>query len=274
MKMMIVRVLLLLVAGYGLICVMLWLFQARFIYFPGRPHDAIPRDVGLAFEEVWLTTEGGRKLHAWWVPGEKSRGAVVFCHGNAGTIGHRLTTLAILHRLGLDTLIFDYQGYGRSEGSPGEQALYADADAAWRYLTETRGIPPERVLAWGRSLGGAVAVELASRRRVAGLVVESSFTSVPDMAKGTFPIPLPIEFLCTHRFDSAARVPKITCPKLFLHSPDDEIVPYRLGRRLYEAAAEPKTFIEISGDHNEGYAESGEGYVGAIRTFVGEALGR
>jgi len=274
MKMLAVRILLLLVAGYAAICLLLYLFQAKLIFFPGGPGGSTPRDVGLAFEEVWLEPEGGGRVHAWFVPAPDARGAVIFCHGNAGSIGNRLDTLRILHGLRLATLIFDYRGYGRSSGSPSETATYGDAEAAWKHLTGSRGIPVERVLVWGRSLGGGVAVELASRHRPAGLVVESSFTSVPALAAGTFPLPLPTRLLCRHVFDSDRKVTRLDMPKLFIHSPDDDVVPFRFGRSLFEAAAEPKRFVTIRGDHNHGFLDSGSDYLRPVSAFVEEVLGR
>ncbi|MBN2491457.1 MAG: alpha/beta hydrolase [Planctomycetes bacterium] len=271
--MIILRIVLLLAVGYAGICVLLYLSQAKLIYFPGPPGVSSPRDIGLAFEEVWLHPAGGGRVHGWFVSAPDARGAVLFCHGNAGTIDDRLDTLRILHKLRLAVLIFDYRGYGRSDGSPSEANTYADAEAAWRHLTERRGIAPDRILLWGRSLGGAVAVELATRHAAAGLVVESSFTSIPDMAAGTFPIPLPFRLLCRHVYDSAAKVARLSCPTLFLHSPEDDIIPWRHGERLFAAAAEPKRLVRIRGDHNHGFLQSGEAYLGPVRAFVSEVLG-
>jgi len=274
MKMLAVRILLILVLSYAAICLLLYLFQSKLIFFPGGPSLSTPRDAGLAFEEVWLEPEGGGRVHAWFVPAPGARGAVIFCHGNAGTIGNRLDTLRIVHGLRLATLIFDYQGYGRSSGSPSEKATYADAEAAWKHLTGSRGIAAERVLIWGRSLGGGVAVELASRHPAAGLIVESSFTSVPALAAGTFPLPLPTRLLCRHVYDSAEKVSHLAMPKLFIHSPDDEVVPVRFGEGLFGAAAEPKRFARIRGDHNNGFLDSGADYVSPVAAFVEEVLGR
>jgi len=267
------RILLVLALAYVGICVLLYLFQSRLIFFPGPPGARSPRDAGLAFEEVWLSPDGGGRVHAWFVPAPDARGAVVFCHGNAGTIENRLETLAILHRLRLTALIFDYRGYGRSEGRPSEANTYADAQAAWRHLTDHRGIAPDRILLWGRSLGGAVAVELAARHAPAGLVVESSFTSVPDLAAHAVPIWLPTRLLCRHVYDSAAKVAKLTCPKLFIHSPEDDVIPFEYGERLFAAAAPPKRFVRIRGDHNQGYRESGRAYLDPVKAFLTEVLG-
>ena len=268
------RILIILVLAYVGLCVVLWIFQASFIYFPGAPDTATPGDVDLTFEEVWLEPAGGARVHAWFIPAANARGAVVFCHGNAGTIADRLATLKILHGLRLSALIFDYQGYGRSEGSPSESGTYADAEAAWRHLTEQRGYPTDRVLIWGRSLGGAVAVELAGRHQPAGLIVESSFTSVPDMARETFPIWIPARWICRHVYDAAARVPALTCPKIFLHSPDDEVIPFHHGERLHALAGDPKRFVRLAGDHNHGFLDHSPLYLAAVGKFVDEVLGR
>ena len=236
---------------YLVICVVIFSLQARLIYFPSKDYWAVPSDAGLAFEEVTLSTEDGLSLAAWYVPHRDARGTVLFCHGNAGNMADRIGSLKSFHDLGYNVLIFDYRGYGRSEGRPSENGTYRDAEAAWRYLVETRNEPSGHVVLFGRSLGGAVAIDLATRHTPGALVVESTFTSLVDIGKVHYPL-LPVRLLCTYRYASIRKVPGVACPKLFIHGTDDELVPCRNARLLFEAAAEPKHFIETPGGHNDG----------------------
>jgi len=267
----IVRILGLLAALYLCVCVLAYVFQEKLIYHPASQVRSTPAALNLEYQDLHLVSSQGRKIHAWYVPCKNARGAVVFCHGNAGNLGHRLATVRFLHRFRLSALLFDYQGFGRSEGTPNEANTYQDAEAAWRHLTTTVGIPADRVLVWGRSLGAAVAVELASHHAPAGLVLESAFSSLADVAGRHF-FWLPARWLCRNAYDSASKVPGLTCPKLFFHSPQDEIIPFHLGRRLFDAAAEPKRFVQIRGDHNSGFLVSEKDYALAVEGFLAEVL--
>ena len=257
------------VMTYLVVCVVIASLQARLIYFPSEDYWATPSEAGLAFEDVTLTTEDGLSLAAWYVPRPEARGTVLFCHGNAGNIADRIGSLKSFHDLGYSVLIFDYRGYGRSEGKPSEEGTYRDAEAAWQYLVETRGEPPARVVLFGRSLGGAVAIDLATRHAPGALVVESTFTSLVDIGKVHYPF-LPVRLLCTYRYASIRKVPDVRCPKLFIHGSDDELVPCKNARRLFEAAAEPKHFIETPGGHND----SGFEYSLEYTRKLGDWLGR
>ena len=193
---------------------------------------------------------------------------ILFCHGNAGNISHRLDKVARLHHAGADVLLFDYRGYGQSDNvAPSEKGTYADGEAAYLYLTKTRGIAPERLFLHGESLGGAVAVETALHHPVAGLILESAFTSTIAMAQRVFPW-LPARQIIRYRYDSLAKLPRLTMPKLFLHSRQDDVVPFFMGEQNFQAAAPPKKFIELVGDHNEGYIDSGATYIEAIKKFI------
>lgn len=241
----------LIVVGTYLVCLIMigWL-QAHLIYFPSRGYEITPQEVGLPFEEVTIPTADGLNLAAWFVPHERAQATVIFFHGNAGNIGDRVLSIEWLHRMGLNVLIFDYRGFGESDGSPNEQGLYKDAQAVWRYLTESRGVPGDQIILFGRSLGGAVAIELATRVSPAALIVESSFTRLVDVGRIHFPW-LPVNWLLTHRYESVDKVSQITCPKLFIHGADDELIPIDQGRALFAAAAEPKEFMETPGGHND-----------------------
>ncbi len=258
-------------ATYVAVSILVGFLQRRLIYFPTREYESLPTDVGLAYEEVALTTEDGATLAAWYVSHERSRGSVLFFHGNAGNISHRLHTLKLLNSLGYSVLIPDYRGYGRSTGKPSETGLYRDSEAAWRYLVETRAEPANRIALLGRSLGGAVAVELASRHTPAALVVESTFTSLTAVGKHHYPL-LPVGLLLRERYDSISRIGKVKCPKLFLHGRDDDLIPIALGRSLFDTASQPKRFIETPGGHNEaGFAYSSE-YTRELGAFLDDAI--
>ena len=248
--------------GLGL---MLFIFQPRMIFFPRSGHDYRPEDVGLEYQSVTLTTSDGMQLDAWYIHVSNAEYTVLFCHGNAGNISHRLDTLMVFRDLGLSCLIFDYRGYGRSDGSPSEQGFYLDAHAAWNWLTQTQQIPPDKIILFGRSLGGSVAARLAADLAQqqspppAGLVLESCFTSVADMGKHYYPC-LPVKWFVRFRFDTLNALRDIHTPVLVIHSPDDEIVPYKFGQQLYENARQPKIWASLSGSHNEGFAQDFQTY--------------
>lgn len=256
---------------FGAVFLWVWMFQERMVFFPEKQLVGTPADAGLAFEQMSIPTPDGESLHAWYVPAAGNRATVLFFHGNAGNISHRLDTLAVLHGLDLNVLIFDYRGYGRSTGRPTEVGIKADAWAVWTYLTTERGESPSRIVVMGRSLGSAVAVQLASVQDPAALVVESGFTSVSALGKVAYPF-LP-RFLARIRFDSLARIPEVRCPVLVAHSPDDEIVPFAMGQALFEAAPEPKRFLTLRGEHNNGFMATGADYVEQLDAFLREEAG-
>jgi hypothetical protein len=267
----------LVVVGYTGLLAFLFLFQERLIYFPTRAWIATPGDIGLPYEEVWLETADGVKLSGWLIPLRQgqakavnsARGVVLFLHGNGGNISHRLGSLELFHRLGLSILIIDYRGYGQSEGSPGEQGTYLDAEAAWRYLVEEQQIPANQIIVFGESLGGGVAAWLAQTHAPRGLILVSAFTSVPDMGAQVYPF-LPVRLLARVHYNTLARLPEIHCPVLIVHSRDDEVVPYSHGQQLFAAANAPKEFLEIRGGHNEGLMISAAQYEAGLADFIGK----
>jgi fermentation-respiration switch protein FrsA (DUF1100 family) len=259
---------------YGAVCAYVFFMQAKLIYYPNMPSrvlTASPRDVGLDFESVTITTSDRIKLHGWFVPAQQERGVLLFFHGNAGNISHRLDLLKIFHNLGLSSLIIDYRGYGQSQGKITEQGTYLDAEAAWQYLTRGRNVPAEKIVIFGMSLGGAIAANLAARQQPAALILGSSFTSVPDMGAHLYPI-LPVRLLSRFRYDTRESLKSVTCPVLVIHSPDDEIIPFINGSKLFEAAKEPKSFLEIHGGHNDGFLTSGKLYVDGLDKFINTFL--
>lgn len=262
--------LLVVVGSYGALLLFLYFYQSRLLYLPNLPSRdiaATPDMVGLSYERVHILTEDGVSLDGWFIPVRQARGVLLFFHGNAGNISHRLDSLKIFNHLGLATLIFDYRGYGRSTGTPSEQGTYRDATAAWRYLTEERGVAPERIVLFGRSLGAAIAVHLATEQTPKALIIESGFTSVPDLAAEVYPI-FPARKLARFRYSTETFLTSVSCPTLIIHSRDDEIVPFAHGRRLYAVASEPKQFLEIRGGHNDGFVVSGDDYANGLDAFL------
>ena len=260
-----------LAAVYGGLALVLYFFQARLVFYPeiGREMIATPGQAGLPYQDIRLTTGDGLNLHGWYIPAPQPRGTVLFLHGNAGNISHRLDSLQMFHRLGYSTLIFDYRGYGNNGGTPTEQGTYRDAEAAWRYLAEQRHIPSCRIVLFGESLGGAVASWLAVRQKPAALVIASGFTSVPDLARHFYPF-LPVRWLARIRYDIRENLRAVAVPVLIAHSPEDEIVPFEHGRALFAAANPPKRFLELAGGHNDGFIFMRESWVKALGDFLDE----
>jgi len=247
----------------------LFIFQSHYIYYPERILSADPGSIGLYFESVSFKTTDRVKLSGWFIPSESARGVILFCHGNAGNISHRLDSIQIFHQLGLDVFIFDYRGYGQSEGNLTEQGTYKDAEAAWRYLIEERQVSPNKIIVFGRSLGGAVASWLAQSHTPGALILESTFTSLPDIAATLYRY-LPVRLLLRFEYNTAEYLSGVNCPVLIVHSRDDEIMPFSHGCRLFEMASEPKKFLEISGTHNEGFITSGKRYEEGLNAFISE----
>jgi hypothetical protein len=261
-----------LAAAYLSACALLVPFQSKLIWFPGKPGAATPRDAGLDFEDVTLATQDGERLHAWFLPARgEPRGALLVSHGNAGTIEDRLHIARFFVETRVSVLLYDYRGYGRSTGSPSEEGTYADARAAWKELVEQRGFAPARILLYGESLGGGVAVELATEVKSAGLILHDTFSSMADAASFHYPW-LPVRLLLRTHYDNLAKIGKVRGPLLLIHSPDDEIIPFEQGQKLFAAAAEPKELLVTAGEHN------GPGYLGneewraRVRAFVERAL--
>ena len=224
--------------------------QESLIFFPDRHVRFTPADLGMAFGDVRLETSDGVTLAAWWVPAPQGRGALIFSHGNAGNMGDRVGKLRLFHDLGLSVLAFDYRGYGASQGKPSEDGTAHDMDAAVAHVRDSRGVPLDRTVFYGESLGGAVVIEAATRFPPAALVAESTFTSARAMARRHYPFVPPA--LVRVGYDSLSRVRRLACPTLFLHGPADTIVPFEMGEALFRAAPEPKRFAALVGDHNSG----------------------
>ena len=246
---------------------LMYVQQPGMIFFPASEINETPLDWGFEYEDVLLDTKDNIQLHGWFIPRQGAKRTLLFFHGNAGNISHRGESVRIFHRLGLNVFIFDYRGYGKSQGKPAEQGLYKDADTAWHYLTQTKSIEPENIVIFGRSLGGAIATKLASKVPAGKLILESTFSSASDMAKSAFPLMYHFIYI-RFDFNSEARIKNISYPVLVIHSPDDEIIPYQLGEKIFLAANEPKTLFKLSGDHNAGFYLSQPGYEQALNIYL------
>ena len=261
------------VGSYIGLVTILMVFQSHFIYFPEREITVTPAEIGLSYEAVCFEAADGVKLSGWFVPAERSRGVILFCHGNAGNISHRLESVQAFHRLGLSTFIFDYRGYGQSEGKPTEQGTYLDAEAAWRYLVQKQQVDPTEIIIFGRSLGGAIAAWLARDHTPKALIIESTFTSVRDIGAEQYPY-LPVRLLSRFDYNAMDYLRQVNCPVLIVHSRDDEMVSFSHGRRLFEAVNEPKEFLEITGTHNEGFMTSAKRYEDGVDSFISAHVGK
>lgn len=245
----------------------LYYYQPDMIFFPMRELSATPADWGLEYEDVDLNAADKTSLYGWYIPHTDSNLTLLFFHGNAGNISHRGESVEIFHRLGLNVFIFDYRGYGQSGGKPGESGFHDDARAAWGYLTKTKAIKRENIVLFGRSLGGAVAAKLAIEVHPGALILESTFSSAKDMANAVFPISsrlVPLRF----DFNTASYIKQVAAPILIVHSIDDEIIPFRLGEKVFSAANHPKSLIKIKGNHNYGFLQSQPDYEQAIGEFL------
>ena len=250
-----------------LFCGGVWFFQETLL-FNGRTAELVqtPADLGWTFEEFRLEGPGG-VTHGWWMPLEDARGAVIFSHGSGKNISHYLDDAQLFRDMGFSVLLYDYGGYGLSTGKPSEKRCYADIRAVWRHLTETLGVPPERVVLAGASMGGGVTSDLAAEVQPAAVVLECTFTSVPEAVRDTLP-GLPYPLLTRIRFRNIDKVPRFRAPLMVLHSTDDDTIPFAHGERLFAAAKEPKTFARITGSHGGGKFSSGEAYTGPLREFL------
>lgn len=254
----------------------LYLMQDKMVFFPTSELVVTPDEIGLQYEDVFIEVDAGEKIHAWWLKTTATdqaepRPVVLFCHGNGGNISHRLETIEYVLRLGADIFIFDFRGYGQSDGKPNEKNIYADARASYEWLTNEGKYAPEQVVVFGRSLGGVVAVDLAYQVQCRGLVVESSLTSAAAMAAKMFPF-FPVGVLLRYKLNSLEKITGISCPVLVTHSPDDDIIPFEMGEQLYAAANKPKRFVKLRGTHNElAYFKDGEYRTALVELIFGRA---
>ena len=267
--------LLLSLAGiYVLLSVVLYLLQNRMVFLanmPGRALTATPGDAGFAYQDVSITTSDSVRLHGWFVAANQAKATVLFLHGNAGNISHRLDSIAIFRELGLDVFIIDYRGYGQSEGKPSEQGTYLDARAAWEYLVNDREIAPKKIVIFGRSLGGAVASWLAAQTTPGAVILESTFTSAPDMAHRLYPF-LPVRLMTRLKYSVKENVKRLSSPLLVVHSRQDEVIPFDMGESIFAAAPEPKQMLVITGDHSGGFLLNRNEYMTVLDKLLDQYL--
>jgi uncharacterized protein len=260
---------------------LIYVKQAEMLFYPdisGRQLVTTPKNRGMDYENVEFITSDNIKLHGWFIFANKlaenqKTATVLFFHGNAGNISHRLDSINQFHQLGLNVFIIDYRGYGQSRGKTTEAGTYRDAEAAWLYLTKDRAINENEIIIFGRSLGASIAAWLAERVTPAGLIIESSFSSVPSMGQRFYPF-LPVRLLSRFQYDTKKYIKAISCPLLVAHSREDEIIPYEEGMDVFKAAPEPKEFLEMRGGHNDSFFVSGPDYVNGIESFINKSLRR
>ena len=270
----VLKFILIVVVGYALLVGIVYLMQDRMLYLPdvpGRSLAIVPSAVGMDYEDVEIETTDGETLHGWYIIGPTPR-VLLFFHGNAGNISHRLESIRQFLELGLSVLIVDYRGYGQSSGRISERGMYRDADAAWQHLTGERGIAAENIVIFGRSLGASVASRLAAEQQPGALIVESAFTSVPDVAEELYPW-LPVRWLSRLRHATGDHVQDVRCPILVIHSRDDEIIPFHHGEAVFAAANEPRSLLEIRGTHNDASLRDESTYLHGIGAFLAENFG-
>ncbi len=272
--------------GWG---VTLYILQPKLLYFPVREVSCTPAELGLDFENVIFKSADGLQLSGWYVPApleartkavsahagdsvlrrpvNNSPFTILLCHGNGGNMTHCLDSIDIFHDLELSCFVFDYRGYGHSQGRPGEDGTYLDARAAYKWLTEKKKISPDNIIVFGRSLGGSIAAQLAGKSQVGALVIESTFTSYVDIGRKFYPY-MPVRWFARFSYNTVQYIKDVLCPVMLIYSRDDEIVPFEFGRELYEAANEPKELVEIFGSHNDGFLVSGEIYKDALTKWL------
>ncbi len=264
------QVLVAVVAAILIWTIIIMIFEEKFIFFPSIYPEGMYEDARYIpnLQECSIRTEDGVTLHAWFASVDTPLATLLISHGNGGNISHRSELMRRLLRTGFNVLMYDYRGYGKSEGSPDEEGVYKDGRAAFDYVLTLHGVDPKRIVLWGTSLGGAVAIDVATHRPAAALILESTFSSAKDLARSVYPF-LPARFFLRSQFNSIDKIRNITIPVLSMHGNRDAIIPFALGRKLFDAANEPKQFYEIEGaDHNDTYIVGGDEYLEQARTFV------
>jgi len=256
---MLISIFIVLFVAYWGMGVILYIMQPHFLYCPVREVVYTPDELGMDFEDVVFKTDDGLSLNGWYIPAENSKLTVLFCHGNGGNIMHRLDSINIFYKLGLNCFIFDYRGYGSSEGKPCEEGTYLDVKAAYEWLTQEKKVSPDDIIIFGRSLGGSIATQLASKVQSRALIIESTFTSYVDIGRKFYPY-MPVRWFARFSYRTIDYIRDVRCPVMIVHSRSDDVVPFEFGLELYEAANEPKEFVEIFGSHNDGFLVSGEVY--------------
>ena len=258
-----IKMLRIILLAYAALCFGLYFFQTKLVFIPTAGEPAYtPKSIGLDYQDLMLNSEE-ENIHAWYIPAKENKGTVLFCHGNAGNLGHRMSTISSWNKLGMNILIFDYRGYGKSTGSPTEEGCYKDAAAAYSWLKEN-GFLKQPFIIHGRSLGGGVASWAAGEFNADGLILESTFTSIPDMGSHYYPF-LPIGMISSIQFSTGDRLPKLKIPLLIIHGEKGEVIPYKMGRSMAEK--NKADFIKLQGAHNSGFEITPE-YLPGLKAFI------
>ncbi len=243
--------------------------ERYFIYAPQKSLITTPAEHGFEYENIKFRADDSTLLHGWFVPKANARATVLLCHGNAGNVSYQIDQIRLFQSLQLSVFTFDYRGYGQSEGKPCEEGLYRDSKAAWRVLTETKRLRPERIVIFGHSLGGCVAAWLGKEVKAGALILQATFTTIRQIAKSIYPY-LPLRKIMRSRYDNLSNIAQANSPVLIVHSVDDEIIPFEHGKRLFEAAKEPKEFLQICYGHDE--AGRSPNYLAGLKAFLDKYL--
>lgn len=252
--------------GYFTVCLLIFILQKKMIYFPFREIEAFPSDIGLEYQNLTIIAADRTEINAWFLPCSRTDRVILFCHGNGGNISHRLDTMRIYNYLGYSSLFFDYRGYGKSTGDPDEKGMIMDGRACFKWLCEN-GFSPDKIIIAGRSLGGSIAAVLAAELDPAALILESTFTSVPDIAAKVYPW-LPVRLLCRISHNTKTALKECDCPVLIAHSRDDEVVPFLFSQQLISSCKRTPVFLEMSGNHDSGFLDTGKKYTETLRHFL------
>lgn len=246
-------------------------FERQSVFYPMREIEATPEDLELTYEDIYFDTEDGKKLNGWFIPAKDSKAVILYNHGNAGNICHRLGIIQMMNKMGVDVFIYDYRGFGKSQGRATEKGTYLDARAAYDYLVSRSDYAGKNIILYGESIGGAVAIDLALDKKIAALITEAAFTSAKDVAKDVYKF-IPVWLFMSIKYDSISKIDKIAVPKLIIHSRDDEIISFSQGQRLFEKAKPPKEFLEMRGGHNYAIIQDQEKYENGIKNFINKYL--
>jgi fermentation-respiration switch protein FrsA (DUF1100 family) len=261
------KALLIIIAVFVAFKIVFIFLEQKSLYHPTKEILNTPESLGIGFENVVFKTSDGQSLNGWFVPAQGARVTVLYCHGNAGTIADRLHKVTFFNGMGVNFFIFDYRGYGKSTGRPSEKGLYRDAQAAYDYLLSRGDVDKNKIVAYGKSLGGPVAADVCSNRNVSALILEGSFASVLLRARQMYPF-LPMQLLVTQRYDAMAQVKRLRIPKLIVHGRQDDVIAFRFGEMLFAAAVEPKQFLPFEGGHNDDVYVVSPGFRDVVLGFL------
>lgn len=267
----ILKFIIIIITILGLLWLYFFYFERKSIFYPTKRIDLTPDIIGLKYEDLYFDTTDAVKLNGWWIPAKNPRATLLFCHGNAGNIGDRVELIGLFNELNLNVFIFDYRGFGKSAGSPNESGTYLDAMGTYNYVKEAKDVTEDRVIIFGKSIGGNIAIDLATKAKAALLISDSAFTSTVAMCKEVYPF-LPAKLIVTQRYDALSKIGEVDMPKLIIHSKDDEIVPFHHGEELYRNAGEPKEFFVMEGLHNDAISTFRSKYKKGIKDFLDRHL--